>query len=137
MERINKFHNTGIMTDSSFKESSVSNLLDSIVSIIDDRIKKRLSRSDIMQLYDGKILKIYNDNSALVEYADYTYDIANGTGVAFTDDDIGKYVKFGTVDRLNYICVFRISPKSINIDEINKKFDNVLENLSETTEIRR
>lgn len=123
--------------DSLFNESSADTLLNCIISVIDDRIEKRLGQSDIMHLYDGKITKIYNDNSALVKYDDYEYEVINAMGVAFTQEDINTYVKFGTADGINHVCLYRIIPKSVNIDDIKEMKDKLSDIEKDVTSLKK
>lgn len=115
---------------SNISEEIIYNLIDTLTDIIDTQINKRFQQSDIMQYYDAPIYKVTNDNFVEVEINDQYVSAANGTGIAFSDAEQGQYVTVGTCDHVNYVVLYRLNPKSINVNELK---DEIIKLVNQNT----
>lgn len=122
------------LDDNKFRDFLIR-ILQSIISIIDDRINRRLKQEDVLRVYSAKIISVNLSNKVIgtvyvsdtsetlikrdvvsiaadsitVEYDGYQYvSIPCSLGQVFTEDDVGKYVKIGTYDDINYYVLHRI-----------------------------
>ena len=98
-------------------------------NLIDTRIEHRIAENDLVKVYDAKITSISdNGNEASLACNDMEYNARNCTGIVFTNNDVGKWVKMITYDKIQYFILHKIDSDTIDTDSLKKE---ILEAVSE------
>ncbi len=119
---------------SEISDEVILKFLGVLTNIIDEQIEKRFRREDIMQFYNARITKLLSDStsgqSVEAELDGQYITAVNASGIAFFENDIGKYVKIGTCDHVNYAVLYKLAPDTVDINEIKTEIQKIKDELS-------